>query len=211
MNRLTKHFFHARSKLFTFSDAAVALGRSSQSRHGLIKRAIAAGDILKLRRGLYCLAPKYQQHRIDTYAISQHLYGPSYISFESALSYHGWIPEAVYTCTNACMKPSKELTTPLGMFSYKRVLQKTLYLGVEQCRDQQGNQFFMASPAKALADYVYIHKPNWKTIYDVINSLRIDIEDLNSVQPAELMALAANDTIGRVRTFLDLWERSLQA
>ncbi|NLZ59095.1 MAG: type IV toxin-antitoxin system AbiEi family antitoxin domain-containing protein [Lentisphaerae bacterium] len=61
MNRLTKLLFHSAGNLFTYADLSVLLEGSDHSRHGLVKRALAAGEILRLRRGLYCLAPEYQK------------------------------------------------------------------------------------------------------------------------------------------------------
>lgn len=80
---------------------------------------------------------------------------------ESALSHHGWIPEAVYACTCASFANSREFATPLGAFSYRRVPQNAFFLGVDRCKDANGNVFFMATAAKALADYLYMQKLNW--------------------------------------------------
>ena len=204
MNRLTERFFQASSGVFTQADVVMAIEGSNFSRHGLIKRAIADEEILNIRRGLYCLAPKYQKRPVSVYGLAQSIYGPSYISLETALSYHGWIPEAVYACTCVSYRNAKEFETPLGIFSYKRVPQRTFYCGVERCEDKNGNVFFMASAAKALADYVYIHRLNWTSI-DEAASLRIDLQDLVSVKPQELSELMENYSNGRVKRFLTGW------
>src|SRR3989338_8200638 len=92
-----------------FTDEAVhqLIRESPDTRYGLVKRAIAKGELIHLRRGLYGFAKKYQRRGTNLFELAQMMYGPSYISFESALSYHGWIPEAVYTVTSAAMKRSK--------------------------------------------------------------------------------------------------------
>jgi predicted transcriptional regulator of viral defense system len=136
MNRLTEHFFNVSAGVFSQSEVAVAIGGSDFSRDGLIKRAIAAGEILNVRRGLYCLAPRYQKSITSVYSLAQRIYGPSYISMETALSYHGWIPETVYGCTVASYKSAKEFNTPLGVFSYRRVPQRTFYSAVERRVDR---------------------------------------------------------------------------
>ena len=147
MNRLTEHFFGLSTDVFTQSDIEVLEGTVC-SRHGLIKRATSKGEILNIRRGLYCLAPWYQKRPINIYALSQRIYGPSYVSLETALRYHEWIPEAVYACTCASFGNAKEFDTPLGIFSYKRIPQRVFYTGVERNVDNAGNAFFMASPEK---------------------------------------------------------------
>lgn len=205
MNRLTKHFFHAPTGVFTLADVAASLEGTDFSRHGLIKRAMSAGEILNIRRGLYCLAPEFQKKPVSVYSLAQRIYGPSYISMETALGHHGWIPEAVYACTCASFGNSKEFETPLGVFSYKRVPQHTFFLGVQRCNDENGNVFFMASPAKALVDYLYIHQLNWTRIDEPIGSLRIDEHELACVTAKEIESLLSNYGNGRVKRFLTGW------
>lgn len=209
MNRLAERFFHTPTGVFTQADVSVAVAGSEFSRHGLVKRAVASGEILSIRRGLYCLAPRYQKNPVSAYALSQRVYGPSYISLEMALSYHGWIPEAVYAYTCASFGNAKEFNTPLGIFSYKRVPQQTFYAGVERCVDPYGNVFFMASPVKALADYVYVHRLNWTGVDEASTSLRIETEHLAAAEPEQLDILADNYSNGRVKRFLSSWKEVL--
>jgi predicted transcriptional regulator of viral defense system len=205
MNKLTKRFFRAPTGVFTQSDAAASVGGTNFSRHGLIKRAMSAGEILNIRRGLYCLAPEFQKKPVSVYGLTEQIYGPSYISMETALSHHGWIPEAVHACTCACFGNSKEFETPLGLFSYKRVPQHTFFLEVKRCKDENGNVFFMATPAKALTDYLYVHRLSWTGTAEPIRSLRIDEDELAGVTEEELNALSDNYNNGRVKRFLSGW------
>jgi len=48
MNRLTEQFFKASTGVFTQSDVAASVDGTDFSRHGLIKRAMSAGDILEV-------------------------------------------------------------------------------------------------------------------------------------------------------------------
>ena len=211
MNRLTERFFQAPSCIFSQAEVAVALDVSPFSRHALVKRALAKGEILGIRRGLYCLAPRYQKKPVSVFAAAQRIYGPSYVSMESALSYHGWIPEAVHTCTCASYGNAREFHSPLGLFVYRRVPQRVFYAEVERIRDPSGNVFLMASPVKALADYVYAHKPEWKEIGDAAESLRIEPEDLASVSSAQIEELSSNYSNRRVRRLLASWKERLCA
>jgi hypothetical protein len=204
MNKLTGKIFEtAPYGYFTSRDAATLFPDSEDRRYGLVKRAIAGGQILPARRGLYCLAPKYQRKKLNLYALAQHIYGPSYVSLESALRWHGWIPEAVYTVTNASLGKSKEFKTPLGVFGYTRVPQKIFYTGVECLTDEAGDVFFMASPIKALADYVYVHKKDWTGLEAAAGDLRIEPEELTSVTSNEVDLLIENYTSRRVVKFLE--------
>lgn len=208
MNRVTAPFFQSPATVFSQSDVAVAVDGSEFSRHGLVKRALAKGEILQIRRGLYCLAPRYRKKSVSVYAVAQRVYGPSYVSMETALSFHGWIPEAVHVCACASFGNAKDFDTPLGLFVYRRIPQRVFYAGVERRADADGNVFFMASPAKALADYVYVHRVNW-TIDDASASLRIEPDDLAAVASELLDALIDNYSSRRVRRFLASWKEKV--
>jgi len=211
MNKLTEKIFeNAPFGDFTSQDVANLFAGSEDQRYGLVKRAIASGEIIHIRRGLYCLTPKYQKKRINLYALAQHVYGPSYISMESALSWHGCIPEAVYTLTSVSFKKSKEFKTPLGVFSYDRVSQKVFYTGVERLTDEAGNSFLMARPMKALADYVCVHKRDWTGLEPVVKNLRIEQEEFESVTGNELNLLIENYPGRRVQKFISGLRRDLK-
>src|SRR3990167_10932182 len=63
----------------------------------------AKGFIKKLRRGYYLFADTaLNEHAL--YLIANHLYAPSYVSFEAALSHYGLIPEGVYSISAASTK-----------------------------------------------------------------------------------------------------------
>jgi len=204
MNKLTEQVFGLMPcSQFTSQDVATLFPGSEDRRYGLVKRAIASGEIIHIRRGLYCLAPKYQKRCINLCALAQHVYGPSYISLESALSWHGWIPEAVYTITSASFKKSKEFNTPLGLFSYDRIPQKLFYTEVKRLTDESKNVFLMASPLKALADYVYVRQKDWTGIDPVINNLRVEPEEFKQVTCDTLEGLISNYSNSRVKKFLE--------
>ncbi len=74
-------------------------------RFGLVKRWIKKGEIIQLKQGIYLLVEKNRKRGVNLFQIAQILYEPSYISLESALSYHGWIPEAVLSILTAIKSP----------------------------------------------------------------------------------------------------------
>jgi hypothetical protein len=206
MNKLTETFLSAPGGVFTVVDVANAIDGSDHSRNGLIKRAIADGEILVIRRGLYCLAPRYQREPVDDFALSQRVYGPSYVSLESALSLHGWIPEGVFTCTCVSLHRSREFDTPLGRFSFSRVPQNVLFCQVLRQRGSYGDVSLVATPVKALADLTYLRPGAWTGIQSAADSLRIEFSDFESVTSNELEVLIDNYTDTRVRRFLTDWK-----
>jgi len=188
---------------FTTQDLAVLFPGSEDRRYGLVKRALASGEIIRIRRGLYCLARKYQKKSVNLYALAQHVHGPSYVSLESALSWHGWIPEAVHAVTSVSFKKSRQFKTPLGIFSYDRVPQRLFYSEVERLTHASGNVFLMARPLKALADYVYVRKRDWAGIEPVVSDLRIEPEELEQITGAMLDTLSGNYCDPRVKRFFE--------
>lgn len=69
-----------------------------------IKRLNQQGKIIRLIKGVYV-----DDKNENPFVLATSVYSPSYISFESALSYHGLIPERVYRVTCAtCGRGKKQ-------------------------------------------------------------------------------------------------------
>ncbi|NCB98523.1 MAG: hypothetical protein EOM36_09215 [Bacteroidia bacterium] len=123
MNRLVKAILQqVPTPLFTTLEI-------SHRRYALVKRATADGDIIHIKRGLYTLSPLYRKRNLNPLCVSQAIVTLSYISLETALSIHGWIPEAVTSITAVTSRPSTEFDTPVRHFAYNRVPQKPYLLG----------------------------------------------------------------------------------
>lgn len=211
MNRLTEQFFHSPTGVFTQSEVSAMVPGTDHSRYGLVKRALAKGEVLQIRRGLYCLAPFWQRKPINSLSLAQQVHGPSYLSLETALNFHGWIPEAVYAITSVSFGPAKEFDTPLGLYSFQRVPQTVFLHGVERHIGSGGEVFLMATAAKALADYVYLNRLDWISTKAACEYLRIERDDLLSANAAELEGLIANYRSQRVKRFLKSWQKELNS
>ena len=179
------------------TDLNYILDKSNYSRHGIIKRAIHKGFFTPIRRDLYLIKNTKLGH-LNAFEIATIIYGPSYISFESALSYHAWIPEAVRTTTCASVKRAKVFETPIGVFSYEHIPTKAFSFGVEQ-HQHNGYTLFVASPVKALADFIYARKRNWKTLEDLSEDLRIEIDSFQNSDRKLLRELIKNYPSPRVK------------
>ena len=169
---------------FTDTELLSILQKSKNSYYGLIKRGTACGDLIRIKRGLYLLAKKFRRRPLGLYEISQKIYGPSYVSFESALAFHGWIPEAVHIVSCASIKRSARFATPLGNFVYTHVPVRCFFSGVELTQ-KKDETFYMAKPLKALADLVFATKKNWLGFRPLVESLRIERENLEVISPEE--------------------------
>jgi len=126
------------------------------------------------------------------------IYGPSFVSLESALSYYGWIPEAVYATACVTIKRAKKFKTSIGIFSYEHVPSRDFYVGVDRIETAQ-SVFFIATPWRALADFMYVTRRSWKTLLDLEQDLRIDIEDVMNSDKKVLKLLVEKYPSRRVR------------
>ncbi len=90
---------------------------------------IRSGEIIRVRRGLY-VPGNGNSYSMKT--LANRIYGPSYISFEYALSYHNLIPERLTTITSASLAKNrrKEFRTPVGTFVYHSFSPEVLFYGV---------------------------------------------------------------------------------
>jgi hypothetical protein len=129
-------------------------------KRGKIARMIHSGELIQLRRGLYAT-----RRNLNPLCLAASLYGPSYISFETALAFHGMIPEAVYEMTSATLKRPKEFTNAFGRFRYRRIPAEAFPLGIER-NTESDLPFLIASPAKALCDRIAL-EPRMRSMSDV--------------------------------------------
>lgn len=111
-----------------------------------ISRMLAAGELIPLRRGLYL-----RDRTANPLALVPVIYGPSYVSFEYALAWHGLIPERVEEVLGATLRRPVEFETPVGRFCYRHVPVRVFPIGIERVEDES-LPWLLASPTKALCD-----------------------------------------------------------
>ena len=189
--------------IFCFFETA-----SHKGRKDVIQRAISWGWLQRVKRGLYLVGPPFCSEKPSLFELAQHIYGPSYISMESALSFHGMIPEAVYATVSACAKRSCEYETSLGLFLFHHMPVPYFYEGVEKVQNNQGF-FLMASPLKALGDYVYSKKKSYLSMTDLQKDLRLDVEVLKAQSLGLLKSLVSHYPSQRVKEFYQLIHNEL--
>jgi hypothetical protein len=84
-----------------------------------------------------------------------------------------------------------------------------LYAHVKRIVDEHRNVFLMALPQKALVDYVYAYRRDWKTVQEAQESLRIEDEDIENVTVNDLQGLRENYKSKRVQRFISGWIKEL--
>ena len=204
MNLLTEMALKkAKTGIFTLSEARSWFRGGHASLLVAISRAMSSGDVIHIRRGLYCLSRELSPVLPNPYVIANLVHGPSYVSMESALEYHGLIPEAVQIVFSVTNDRAKMLSTPVGTFKYLHVRQFPLMAGVERHEDDSSGVFFVATPLKALCDIVAVRRLDWTSLKPFIDSYRLDEEVAGKIGKRDISNLLEVYNSNRVRAFLE--------
>jgi hypothetical protein len=150
-----------------------------------LSRWVAAGRLFQLRRGLYALAPPYRLRPPHPFLVANRMSRPSYVSLESALAYHGLIPEHVPITTSVGTGRPDRWQTPLGTFQLRHV-SRSWFGGWVDFRLEQGERAALATPEKALLDLV--HLTDGGDRLELLASLRL--QHLETIDLGRLGALA---------------------
>lgn len=154
-----------------------------------IQRMVKNKEIYPIAKGLY-----ETDKRVNPFYLADPIYSPSYISFETALSYYDLIPERVYAvmCATFKKKKRKEFNTPFGLFMYQDVPDKAFPFSTYILND--GNYSFkIASKEKALLDKLYSTTPiaNMKDMRDYLfENMRINELVLDTFNKEEVNELS---------------------
>ena len=193
-------FFNATTFATLFPDC------SSGARIQLVNRACRAGEIVRLRPGAFLLARPYRKSELHPFVLAGLLHSPSHVSMESALAFHGLIPEAVWQVVSVTPSRSREFSTPAGVFSFRRVPASQPFAGVESLEVAPQNWAFVATPLRALADVLYFRREiTWKRdgIDFLTESLRIEEDDLGSLRFEQLDEISDSLANRRVSNYLE--------
>lgn len=159
------------------------------NKNNKISREIKKGKLFKIITGLYETDPN-----TPGYLLASSIYGPSYISFDFALSYYSLIPERVSTITCATFnkKKRKQYNTKFGVFTYKDV-PSSVYPEEILLKQENNYSYQIATKEKALCDKLYSLKPlknlsNLETM--LFNDLRIDIEEFKKINIKKIEKLS---------------------
>lgn len=154
-----------------------------------IAREVKNGNLIKIKNGLYENNPD-----INGYLLAGNIYGPSYLSFDYALSFYSLIPEKViiYTSATCNKKKKKTYTNQFGTFIYRDVPAEVYPLGINVI--EEGDYIFqIAIPEKAICDKLYTIPPikNMTEIENILfNDLRIDMEEFNKLNISDIKQIS---------------------
>ncbi len=200
------------NRFLSVSQVRRLAGQGSQRRYGLVNRAIKAGELLRLQRGLYVLADRYREAPCHPFAVAQALVPGSYVSLETALTFHGWIPE--HTVTTSCLVPGRKSRTyeheRMGRYTFHPLAYRQGFFLELVGRYRIGGQtMLVADPLRALLDLVCLRKAPWQGIAWLTEGLRIEPDVLRGVPADDFRVLAQVYKHKRVRFFLTALCREL--
>lgn len=144
------------------------------------------GLLVRIQKGLYLVSEIISGKQPDRLLVANHLYGPSYVSLESAMQEYGMIPEGVYSVESVTVRRSKHFLIELGAFHYHRVPHDYYNIGIKMQRTKTGYSYLIASPEKALCDHFVKTKGlqvrSRKAMLEyLIEFLRVDTDNLASL------------------------------
>lgn len=137
---------------FGHEDISRALGISLASAKVTASRYAAQGFIIRLKRNMYILREKWRNlGRAEQFQIANLIQVPSYVSLMSALDHYQITTQMQQNFVESiALKRTKQKEIDLVTFNFKKI-QKDLYFGFKK-----NNDFFIASPEKAILDAVYL-------------------------------------------------------
>lgn len=163
-------------KLFTASDLMVMFGVEKRAAQAFVSYNVKKGAFVRLKAGLFAL----KNNLPSEYAIANRLYFPSYISLDTALSYYSLIPETVYTITSVTPKPTREFAVNNRTFDYRRI-KRQVFTGYIP-REIHGEIVYIATPEKAVADFLYFVSLGRRKYNDRLKLDKIDSTQLRKYQ-----------------------------
>jgi len=166
--------------------------------------ALRLGRLQRVKKGIYVRSgpgiPLYSRE-----VLANMVYGPSYVSYEFALSAHGLIPEGVVEVASATTGKSRFYATPAGRFRYRHQELPYYSIGFERRDLDERRGYLMAKPEKALADRVLLEYGRFSVRsmrQFLFENLRIDEVDFREMDPDLLDALARRSGRQALRVLL---------
>ena len=137
---------------------AMILGISHAHASKLLSRLAETQTIFSLKRGLWLIDKTMSPYHLVPYLTAPF---PSYISCHTALYFHGMIsqiPEVIYVAT---IGRTQKMNPPVGHYSCHHI-HPDFFFGYELNHD---TNIWMATPEKALIDYLYLSPAKSKLFY----------------------------------------------
>ena len=172
-----------------------------------VRLLIRNKSIVRVKKGIYVFGPELSKEHFNVFVLGNLIYGPSYISLESALSHYGMIPERVEAVTSVTTKRNRQFNTPLGRFTYTHARAACYSVGVTQLIMDERHPVLIATPEKALVDTLMLSgrgidpQSAEELRQFLLEDLRLDEGALSSMDRTRLLEVAnlvRNRTVDRL-------------
>lgn len=158
--------------IFSVNDFARIFKVKQKTTRAFLAYNLKKGVFLRMKRGVYI----YSANPPAKFEIANYLWKPSYITFETALSLYGIIPETVYTITSATTRSSKEFNFENQIYKYYQI-KKKLFFGYKPIKIRD-KVVLMADKEKALLDHLYLVSLKKQLINERLDLKKIDKKKL---------------------------------
>jgi hypothetical protein len=151
--------------------------------------------IIRVKKGIYIFGPKYARRPFSREILANLIYGPSCISLDFALHYHGLIPERVEAITSVTTGRGRRFHTPIGMFIYRAIPPGAFSIGIDRVELEDGRSFLIAVAEKAIADKIQDDRGTGIRNQDdmrryLMQNLRMDVGSIVKLRAETLSILA---------------------
>lgn len=173
---------------------ALQYGLKATTVNAYISRSLQRKDLIQLKKGLYVTSDFYERTAGDSayqFFIANILKSPSYVSCWTALHYYNLTTEVIAGTSSVTTKGTRTYEGRAGSFRYQSISPNLFkdFVLVEGTFD-----FFIASPAKALFDLLYLTTHQFRGIQfsmirGRVSDLRIDIDEMEPRQRRAFYAL----------------------
>jgi len=133
---------------------------------------VKKGYVKKVGKGLYLLA--IEENNLDPVTLAGKIYSPSYLSLEFVLNYYGIIPDTPGTFTSVSTKKTMFFQNQFGNFSYQKI-KNNLFTGYQSIAKGKSS-INLATPEKALMDFLYLNKSRLIPESNFWKEMRVDEE-----------------------------------
>ena len=158
------------------------------------------GWLKRIKKGLYVISDFSSRGSlpISHYVVSNLLVEESYISFESALQYHGLYDQLLTTISSVSLKQYRETKINNVFYRFVKTTQKNFFGWRQEIIDD--NVVRMASVEKALLDLLQFHRDNY-AVDLALEKLQNDQDEIE-IELIISLAQKTNLTTQRILGFL---------
>lgn len=169
----------------------------------IITKLVNHGWLIRIKRGLYAISDFSNRGflSLSPYVTANLLVKESYVSFESALAYHGMFDQLTSTVISVCKIQYKAVSLNATEYSFVKVQDKWFFGWEEYSIDNQVVR--IASVEKALIDTIQFHKSKY-SVDLVIEKLRLNLDNLDMGKLHDYLAKMSITTIKTFGFIFDL-------